>query len=228
MFSIRAVLAAGCVAALCALPQAGAAADVPAVIAPPPVSASALAVPAPVAARPRIALVLSGGGARGLAHIGVLKVLQELHVPIDMVVGTSMGGVVGGAYAAGASVADLEKMARETNWARVVADRPPRDELAFRRREEDLLLPSRIEFGVSRNGISTPPAAASNAALEMALEPAAAGRHARPSRQPAAACPSARWRRTWSMASWWNWSTRRCSCRCAPRWPCRACFRPCA
>ena len=134
MFSIRAVLAAGCVAALCALPQAGAAADVPATTA---TSAPALAVPVPVAARPRIALVLSGGGARGLAHIGVLKVLQELHVPIDMVVGTSMGGVVGGAYAAGASVADLEKMARETNWARVVADRPPRDELTFRRREED-------------------------------------------------------------------------------------------
>ena len=166
MFSIRAVLAAGCVAALCALPQAGAAADVPAATV---ASAPALVAPASVAARPRIALVLSGGGARGLAHIGVLKVLQELHVPIDMVVGTSMGGVVGGAYAAGASVADLEKMARETNWARVVADRPPRDELAFRRREEDLLLPSRIEFGISRNGISTPPAAASNAALEMAL-----------------------------------------------------------
>ncbi|NHQ88926.1 patatin-like phospholipase family protein [Janthinobacterium lividum] len=165
MFSIRAVLA-GCVAALCALPQAGAAADVPAAT---PFPVSTVAVPAPVPARPRIALVLSGGGARGLAHIGVLKVLQELHVPIDMVVGTSMGGVVGGAYAAGASVADLEKMARETNWARVVADRPPRDELAFRRREEDLLLPSRIEFGASRNGISTPPAAASNAALEMAL-----------------------------------------------------------
>ncbi|AQR67386.1 patatin domain-containing protein [Janthinobacterium sp. LM6] len=166
MFSIRAALA-GCVAALCALAPA-AAADVPAA-ATASASVAAPGVPAPVAARPRIALVLSGGGARGLAHIGVLKVLQELHVPIDMVVGTSMGGVVGGAYAAGASVADLEKMARETNWARVVADRPPRDELAFRRREEDLLLPSRIEFGVSRDGISTPPAAASNAALEMAL-----------------------------------------------------------
>ena len=78
MFSIRAVLAAGCVAVLCALPQAGAAADGPAATV---ASAPALAAPAPVAARPRIALVLSGGGARGLAHIGVLKVLQELHVP---------------------------------------------------------------------------------------------------------------------------------------------------
>ncbi|KAB8040217.1 patatin-like phospholipase family protein [Janthinobacterium aquaticum] len=159
MYPIRAVLAA-CVAALCCLPLTVLGAPAP-TEAPAPDSAAT--------ARPRIALVLSGGGARGFAHIGVLKVLQELHVPVDMVVGTSMGGVVGGAYAAGASVAELEKMTRETNWERVVADRPPRDELSFRRREEDLLLSSRIEFGVSGNGISTPPAAAGNAALEMAL-----------------------------------------------------------
>ncbi|MDL2353860.1 MAG: patatin-like phospholipase family protein [Pseudomonadota bacterium] len=121
------------------------------------------------AARPRIALVLSGGGARGFAHIGVLRVLRELHVPIDIVVGTSMGSVVGGAYAAGASVADLERMARDTDWEQVVADRQPRDQLAFRRREEDVLLPSRIEFGVHRDGVSLPPSAAGNAALEQAL-----------------------------------------------------------
>jgi NTE family protein len=124
---------------------------------------------APAAARPRIALVLSGGGARGFAHIGVLRVLRELHVPVDLVVGTSMGSVVGGAYAAGASVADLERMARATDWEQVVADRPARDELAFRRREEDVLLPSRIEFGVHRDGLALPPSAAGNAALEQAL-----------------------------------------------------------
>ena len=124
---------------------------------------------APAAARPRIALVLSGGGARGFAHIGVLRVLRELHVPVDLVVGTSMGSVVGGAYAAGASVADLERMARDTDWEQVVADRPARDELAFRRREEDVLLPSRIEFGVHRDGLALPPSAAGNAALEQAL-----------------------------------------------------------
>lgn len=119
--------------------------------------------------RPKVALVLSGGGARGFAHIGVLRVLREMHVPIDIVVGTSMGGVVGGAYAAGASVNELEAIARHTDWDRVIADRPARDDLAFRRREEDILLPSRIEFGVSRNGVALPPAAASNAALEATL-----------------------------------------------------------
>ncbi len=121
------------------------------------------------AARPRIALVLSGGGARGFAHIGVLRVLRELRVPVDMVVGTSMGSVVGGAYAAGASVTELERMARQTDWDRVVADRPAREDLEFRRREEDILLPSRIEFGVHGDGVSLPPSAAGNAALEQTL-----------------------------------------------------------
>jgi len=155
MTSLRALAVfCACLAAAghaCALPQAASAAA------------------ADLAARPRIALVLSGGGARGLAHIGVLRVLRELRVPVDIVVGTSMGSVIGGAYAAGASVADLERMALHTDWDRVIADRPPRDDLMFRRREEDVLLPSRIEFGVHRDGISLPPAAAGNAALEQVL-----------------------------------------------------------
>ena len=63
----------------------------------------------PGSARPKICLVLSGGGARGAAHIGVLKVLEELHVPIDCIAGTSMGALVGGGYALG------------TQWDRVQA-----------------------------------------------------------------------------------------------------------
>ena len=120
--------------------------------------------------RPKVALVLSGGGARGFAHIGVLRVLQREHIPVDIVVGTSMGSVIGGAWAAGASLHDLEHMATRTDWDSVVADRPARDELSYRRRDEDLLLPSRIEFGLSAKGVQGPPAAASNAALEMALD----------------------------------------------------------
>ena len=119
--------------------------------------------------RPKVALVLSGGGARGFALIGVLRALQELRVPVDIVVGTSMGSVVGGAYAAGSSVEQLELLVRRTDWAAVVADRPPRDELVFRRREEDLLLPSRIELGAQWDGVTLPPAAAGNEALELAL-----------------------------------------------------------
>ncbi|WP_028103144.1 patatin-like phospholipase family protein [Pseudoduganella violaceinigra] len=124
----------------------------------------------PRSARPKIALVLSGGGARGFAHVGVLRALQEMHVPVDIVVGTSMGSVIGGAWAAGASLQDLERMAASTDWDSVVADRPARDELHFRRRDEDIQIPSRIEFGLTLKGVQGPPAAAGNAALEMALQ----------------------------------------------------------
>lgn len=120
-------------------------------------------------ARPRIALVLSGGGARGFAHVGILRGLQEMRIPIDIVVGTSMGSVIGGAYAAGVSVDQLAGIIRETDWDSVIADRPARDGLTFRRREDDLLLPSRIEFSANRSGLSLPPAVAGNAALELAL-----------------------------------------------------------
>ncbi|MGH8185158.1 MAG: patatin-like phospholipase family protein, partial [Steroidobacteraceae bacterium] len=67
-------------------------------------------------ARPRIGLVLSGGGARGAAHVGVLKVLDEMRVPIDAIAGTSMGAVVGGLYASGMSADEIEKLIHSLNW----------------------------------------------------------------------------------------------------------------
>lgn len=135
-----------------------------------PRTAQAQADAEPAAApRPRVALVLSGGGARGLAHVGVLKVLQELQVPVDVVAGTSMGAIVGGAYAAGHTVDALEKLVIETPWPRLLQDRPPRDELAYRRRQEDLQLPSRIDFGVDRSGLRGPAATLGSFELERVL-----------------------------------------------------------
>ena len=87
--------------------------------------------------RPRIGLVLSGGGARGAAHIGVLKVLDELHVPIDAIAGTSMGAVVGGLYATGFSADDIQRIVGTLDWQDAFKDRPPRAELTFRRKQED-------------------------------------------------------------------------------------------
>ena len=87
--------------------------------------------------RPRIGLVLSGGGARGAAHIGVLKVLDQLHVPIDAIAGTSMGAVVGGLYATGFSAEDIERIVSTLDWQDAFKDRPPRAELTFRRKQED-------------------------------------------------------------------------------------------
>ena len=69
--------------------------------------------------RPKIALVLGGGGARGLAHIGVLKALEEKKVPIDIIVGTSVGALVGGLYASGMSISDLEKMGQGIGWNKI-------------------------------------------------------------------------------------------------------------
>src|SRR5215211_2351401 len=98
------------------------------------------AVPASQAAeamRPRVGLVLSGGGARGAAHVGVLKVLDEMHVPVDAIAGTSMGAVVGGLYASGLTAREIESVMTSLNWQDAFRDRPPRTELTFRRKQED-------------------------------------------------------------------------------------------
>ncbi len=94
-------------------------------------------VPASPGARPRVGLVLSGGGARGAAHVGVLKVLEQLHVPVDAIAGTSMGAVVGGLYASGLSARDIEKILTSLNWQAAFRDRPPREDLTLRRKQED-------------------------------------------------------------------------------------------
>jgi hypothetical protein len=80
--------------------------------------------PGPTPHVPRIGLVLSGGGARGAAHIGVLKILEENHVPVDAIAGTSMGAVVGGLYASGLSAADIERVMTSVDWQDAFRDRP--------------------------------------------------------------------------------------------------------
>ncbi|MEW6744413.1 MAG: patatin-like phospholipase family protein [Planctomycetota bacterium] len=85
---------------------------------------------------PKVGLVLSGGGARGAAHIGVLKVLEELRIPVDFVIGSSMGSLVAGLYAYGLSPAEIEAVLLAVDWESVFADRPERADLAFRRKQE--------------------------------------------------------------------------------------------
>lgn len=119
--------------------------------------------------RPRIGLVLSGGGARGIAHIGVLRTLERLRVPVDLVVGTSMGAVVGGAYASGRSPDELMAFARDTDWDAVLAARPARARLPHRRRLDDLHVPSRLQVGFEGSRLRLPSAAAGNQVLEATL-----------------------------------------------------------
>lgn len=99
-------------------------------------------------ARPKVGLVLSGGAARGLAHIGVLKALEEQGVRIDAIAGTSMGAVVGGLYASGYSVEELEKLATTLDWQQALSDAPPREDIPFRRKQDDrdFLVKQKLSF----------------------------------------------------------------------------------
>ena len=83
------------------------------------------------AERPKIGLVLSGGGARGIAHIGVLKVLDSLQVPVDYIVGTSMGSIIGGLYALGYTPQELDSLSRSINWPVLFSDTPLRTNLSY-------------------------------------------------------------------------------------------------
>src|SRR5258706_11420884 len=105
-----------------------------------------------ISIRPRVALVLSGGGARGLAHIGVLKVLRELRVPVDVIIGTSMGSIVGGAYAAGHTPEQMEALVGAADWDAMFADRAPRQYLSFRPKEDHLPFIGKSELGLNPDG----------------------------------------------------------------------------
>ena len=100
--------------------------------------------------RPKIGLVLSGGGARGAAHVGVLKILEENHIPIDMIAGTSFGAIVGGLYASGYSADELEKILENIDWQETLSNSAPRRQRSFRRKKDDdgFLIKFKIGFSV--------------------------------------------------------------------------------
>jgi NTE family protein len=107
-------------------------------------------------AAPRIGLALSGGGARGIAHVGVLKVLEEMRIPIHCVTGTSMGSIVGGTFAAGTPPAKLEEIVLKADWAQLFRDQPPRDEISMRRKIDDYKTLFAPEYGVKDGGLALP------------------------------------------------------------------------
>ena len=125
------------------------------------------------ASRPRVGLVLSGGGARGAAHVGVLKVLDEMRVPIDAIAGTSMGAVVGGLYASGMSAQEIETLIGSVNWQDAFRDRPPRAELGYRRKQDDRNFLVRYALGVREDGFVLPQGLVQGQKLEQVLRSAA-------------------------------------------------------
>ena len=136
---------------------------------PPQPAASAAPLPALPAPRPRIGLVLSGGGARGAAHIGVLKVLEELRVPVDIITGTSMGSIVGGSYASGQTVANMERDVANIKTDTLTRDRPPRAEISIHLKQEDWLDYIGPQFGLRDGSLLLPKGAITGVALEAVL-----------------------------------------------------------
>lgn len=129
-------------------------------------AAETAAPPIAAATAPRIGLALSGGGARGLAHVGVLKVLEELHVPIHCVTGTSMGAIVGGTFAAGRSPAEMEKIVLAADWNEVFRDRPPRAEISVRRKIDDYQTLFAPEFGLKDGRLALPKGVIAGVSIE--------------------------------------------------------------
>jgi len=127
--------------------------------------------PAPDAGRPpRIGLVLSGGGAKGLAHIGVLRVLEEMRIPIAYVGGTSMGSIVGGFYASGLSPDEIAAIMETLDWWNTMKDQPPRREQVYRRKIESERYFLNFEMGLKHWSIMLPRSAVAGQKLNYVLE----------------------------------------------------------
>ena len=106
--------------------------------------------------RPKIGVVFGGGGAKGAAHIGVLKVLEELKIPVDYIAGTSMGAIVGALYASGLSADELEKVIIAIDWKDVFKGDPGRSDIDWRRKREDYEILSPLSVGIKDGKIVMP------------------------------------------------------------------------
>ena len=104
---------------------------------------------------PKLGLVLEGGGALGLAHIGVITWMEEHRIPVSYVAGTSMGGLVGGMYATGLSPAEVRQLINGIDWDQVLSGVTPFRDLSFRRKQDDRDFPGQLEFGL-RGGLRFP------------------------------------------------------------------------
>ena len=119
--------------------------------------------------RPKVGLVLGGGGARGFAHIGVLEELERLRIPVDCVAGTSMGALVAGAWAAGLDAAAMRREMDKADWNDLFQDNPGYAEVNYRsKRLSQRYLPG-SEFGVTANGMVSPPGVVTGQKIKLFL-----------------------------------------------------------
>ncbi len=119
--------------------------------------------------RPRIGVALEGGGAMGLAHIGVLKWFEENHIPVDYIAGTSMGGLVAGFYATGSNPEELTTLIENLEWNKILGDRTPYEDLSYRRKEDQRAYPNSLIFGF-RHGLTAPAGLNAGHQIELLID----------------------------------------------------------
>ena len=129
-----------------------------------------IAAPCFAAGNPRIGLVLSGGGARGLAHIGVLKALEKQHIHVDAIAGTSIGAIIGALYASGKSPEEIEKIALSMDWGAALEDLPPRDHLSFRRKQDSRANDVKTQVTLDNGVLHLPKGAVQGQNLQLMLQ----------------------------------------------------------
>ncbi len=134
------------------------------------IAAENAAVEAPVVPRPRIGLVLGGGGAKGAAHVGVLGVLDEMRIPVDCIIGTSMGALVGGAYASGMSASELETEIRSISWQDAIGRRDLRRQVPMRRKLVGATYSNSLEFGVRDGSLMAPSGLISTQNVDLTIQ----------------------------------------------------------
>ena len=133
-------------------------------------AAATLLIDAAAASRPKVGLVLSGGGARGAAHIGVLRELERMRIPVDIITGTSIGAIVGGMYASGRSTEEIERLLSDTDWKALFKDNPPRQDRAFRRKVEERSFQINKEVGFQGGELALPSGIIQGNSLQLLLE----------------------------------------------------------
>jgi NTE family protein len=132
-------------------------------------AADTKAAPSASGERPRVGLVLAGGGAKGGAHVGVLKVLEEMHVPVDCIAGTSMGALVGAGYASGIPANELEKFISGIDWKAVVGGLGRRDLEPIEQKRAGVTYSNSFEFGVRDKAVLMPGGIVDTSSIEDLL-----------------------------------------------------------
>jgi NTE family protein len=120
--------------------------------------------------RPRIGLVLGGGGAKGAAHVGVLAALEELRIPVDCIVGTSMGALVGGTFASGRTAGEVEEAVSAISWQEAIARRGLRTKVPMRRKLAGSTYSNGLEFGLRDGAITAPSGFFSTQNIDLTIQ----------------------------------------------------------